>query len=247
MQAGIFYKINFKNPEPPIFASCYYAMLPAYRLKLYRNFKALEVNDFHGIIRYYERLEEDIRNLDQDEYLDCTITYTEALFQTGDYGRHLVMCDHLLEFIIMHNVDAWGGEDIYARVLFRKASTLFWQHEYPRAEHVARELLKLHPGFKPAAHLLYKSLLLQRPDWLFKLRSAAILVLLLSVLTIVAEIFVIKPFFSDYYNTALVVHNIFLGAGLMTILAGESWHWGQCLRRKQRFVTALEKRRHYQA
>lgn len=217
-------------------------MLPAYRLKLYRNFKALEANDFHGIIRYYERLEEDIRYLDQDEYLDCTITYTEALYQTGDYGRHLVMCDHLLEFIIMHNVDAWGGEDIYARVLFRKAAALYWQQEYPRAEHVLRELLKLHSEFKPAAHLLYKTLLNQRPDWLFKLRSGAILVLLLSVLAIIAEIFVVKPFFSDYYNTALLVHNIFLGAGLVMILAGESGHWWRCVQRKQRFLSALEKR-----
>ncbi|MCB0545100.1 MAG: hypothetical protein KDC70_16350, partial [Saprospiraceae bacterium] len=29
--------------------------LPAHRLRLYRNFKAIESHDFHGLIRFYEQ------------------------------------------------------------------------------------------------------------------------------------------------------------------------------------------------
>ncbi|MCC7503684.1 MAG: hypothetical protein IT259_00225 [Saprospiraceae bacterium] len=217
-------------------------MLPAYRLKLYRNFKALEASDFYGIIRYYERLEDDIRSLDQEEYLDCTVTYTEALFQTGDYGRHLVMCDHLLEFIIMQNVENWGGEDIYTKILFRKAASLYRQQEYAKAEHILRELIKLLPDNRLAIRLFERCMLLQRPTWLFRLRAAALVLLLVSVAVIVAEIFIVKPFFPDYYLGAQMVHNGFLGAGLLVILAGESWHLWRCYRTRAGFVQCVLKK-----
>ncbi len=218
-------------------------MLPAYRLKLYRNFKALEANDFHGIVRYYERLEDDIRTLDADEYFDCTVTYTEALFQTADYGRHLVMCDHLLEFVIMQNVESWGGEDIYVKILFRKAASLYQQHEYARAEHVLRELIKLHPWHRLAPRFLRNCLLRQRPAWLFQVRAVALLLFLLSAAVVALEIFVVKPFFTDYYRLALIVHNALLGSGLGLLLIGESRHLWRCARSMETFVQLMKWRK----
>lgn len=218
-------------------------MLPAYRLKLYRNFKALEANDFHGIVRYYERLEDDIRTLDFEEYLDCTVTYTEALFQTADHGRHLVMCDHLLELVIMQNVETWGGEDIYAKILFRKAASLYRLHEYAKAEHVLRELLKLHPWERLPLRFLKTCLLRQKPAWLINTRAAAVGLLVLSSALVAVEIFVIKPFFSAFYPAAQAVHQALLIAGVGVLLFGECRHAWQCEKHALDFARRMRRRK----
>jgi hypothetical protein len=205
-------------------------MLPAYRLKLYRNFKALDAHDFHGIVRYYERFEDGLRTLDFEEYVDCTLAYTHALFETANYGQHVVMCDHLLELVIMHNIDSWGGEDIYAQLLLKKAASLYHLHEFARAEHITRELIKLHPQHRLATRLLSACLLRQRPLWLTRVRAAAVLFVLLSAFAIMLELLVVRPFFIDWYSWAQVGHYTLLGIGLGALLVGESLHTVRCYR-----------------
>ncbi len=220
---------------------------PAYRLKLYRNFKALGASDFHGIVRYYEQYEDGLVNLDFEEYFDCTLLYTQALYETGDYGKHVVMSDHLLELIIMNSVETWGGEDIYARVLYRKAAAQFQLYEFTQAEHVLRELVKLHPRDEPARRLLLNCLLEQKPAWLQKVRAFAVAFTLLAALAIALEIFVVKPFFPQWFDTALVVHNLFLVGGILTFAMGEWRHYGLCRQRSYGFAKAVCKRKMRQA
>lgn len=200
------------------------SFLPAYRLRLYRNFKALESNDFQGIIRFYEQFEEGIQSLDFEEYFDCTLAYTNALFQTGNHGKHIVMCDHLLEVIIMQNIESWGGEDLYAKTLFLKAASLFHLHEYPKAEHVLRELVKIHPTDRMPCRFLEKCLLRQRPAWLMKTRAATVGIVLLTAVVIAVEIFIVTPFFSSLVSTFQVMHNVLLGLGVFVFVAGEICH-----------------------
>ncbi len=175
---------------------------PAQQLKLYRNFKSLIVNDFHGIVRYYEEFEDAMQALDFDEYFDCTYTYTAALFETADYGKHVVMCDHLLEIIIMENVDSWAGEDVYAQVLFKKAASLHQLREDAQAEHVLRELLKIHSDDHLARRLLQACLLRRRPRWLLQTRAIAVATLLLGAIAVATELFVVAPFFSHHSDAA---------------------------------------------
>jgi len=216
---------------------------PAYRLKLYRNFKALGANNFHGIVRYYQPYENGLISLDFEEYFDCLLLYTQALFETGDYGKHVVMSDHLLEIIIMNSVETWGGEDIYARVLYRKAAAQFHLYEFTRAEHVLRELIKLTPRDEPAKRLLLHCLLEQKPSWLQKVRALAVALTLLSAVAIALEIFVVKPFFPQWFDTALVVHNIFLIGGILTFAIGEWRHYWRCRQRSYGFANAVRKRK----
>lgn len=218
--------------------------LPAYRLKLYRNFKALEVNDFYGIVRYYERFEDAIRTLDFDEYFDCTLAYANALFETGNYGKHIVMSDHLLELLILHNIETWGGEDWYAKTLFRKAASLYQLQQYPKAEHILRELLKLNPSDRMTLRFLISCLLRQRPSWLHRLRAAAILLTLCAALIVALELFVVKPFFPDWYQLVLILHNVLLFGGIGMLFAGESLHWIRCQGRAVRFAKRMRQRRH---
>jgi tetratricopeptide (TPR) repeat protein len=217
--------------------------LPAYRLKLYRNFKAIDAADYHGIARYYERFEEAMATLDAEEYFDCTLAYTHALFETGNYAQHVVMCDHLLEIVIMQNIERWGGEDIYARLLFRKAAALFHLQEYPKSEHILRELLKLSPLDQPALYMLRKCLIRQNTTVLMRTRAAAVALTFLAAAAVAVELLIVRPFFLDYYEKALLVHNVLLGAGLLVLAGGESWQFWRCHRQAIAFAKKMQARR----
>lgn len=217
--------------------------LPANRLRLYRDFKALEANDYYGIVRYYEQYEDGIQVLDFDEYLECTLAYKNALFETGHHGKHLVMCDHLLEIIIMQNIETWGGEDLYERVLFRKAASHFYLQEYPKAEHVLRELVKIDPADPLPRRFLEKCLLRQKPPWLMKTRAACVALSLLAAVVIAFELFVVKPFFESWLLPMQIAHNLLLGAGIGVFVAGEILHAWRCRRKVTSFSNQMSRRK----
>lgn len=201
---------------------------PTYRLRLYRDFKALDAADFHSMVRYYEQHEHDLRTLDFEEYLDCTLAYLEALFQTGEYERLLPLCDELLELTIMHNVGMWGGKDLYTQLLFRKATAHYNIHEFARAEHVLQELLKINPHHALARRFLYKVLLHQKPAWLLACRAAFVGLTLLSATVIALEFFVLRNFFPGLYGTAQIIHVSLLGLAIGVLFWGEARHSWRC-------------------
>lgn len=217
--------------------------LPANRLRIYRDFKAMDTHDFHGVVRYYEQYEDGIRALDFEEYFDCTLAYTHALFETGNHGKHLVMCDHLLEIVIMQNIGTWGGEDVYNKLLFKKAASLFRQHEYGLAEYVLRELLKIRPCDKPARRFLQKCLYRQKPTWLLQTRAACVLLSLLAAGIIALELFVVKPFFAVWLKAVQIAHNLFLVAALTVFAVGETLHYWYCRGAATSFATKMKRRK----
>ncbi|MBK8555907.1 MAG: hypothetical protein IPL65_09115 [Lewinellaceae bacterium] len=215
------------------------AYLPSHRLQIYRGFKALDTQDHYGIVRFYERNENGINTLYFEEYFDCTLCYTEALFQTAEFGKHIVMCDYLLQVILNEDVEAWGGDALYRRVLLRKAQSLFHNREYQRSEHILRELIKINPFDKVARRFLQSCLLSQKPGWLTHTRASMLVMVFLAALTVAAEMFVIRPFYTDYYQTALWVHNSLLGLGLFIMLFGEGLHWFRCLNMTHSFCNKM--------
>ncbi len=217
--------------------------LPANRLRLYRNFKAIEAHDFHGLVRYYERFEDGIRALDFDEWLDCTLAYTDALFETGNNGKHLVMCDYLLETLIMHNIGNWGGEDLFARTLFKKSASLYQLQEYPTAEHVLRELIKIYPDEQGAIQFLQRCLLCQRPVWLLRIRAIAVGLLLFTTLFIAFEMFVIRPFYEAQIWWVQGLHNGLLIASVLLLAFGEGLHAWQARQSATRFGEQMRVRK----
>ncbi len=217
--------------------------LPAERLRLYRNFKALEVNDFHGIIRYYEQNEDGIRALDFDEYLDCTLSYTNGLFEVADFGKFIVMCDHLLEVVIMQNVADWDGEDLYHRLLFNKAVALYHLMEYGKSERILREIIKIYPNDPLAALYLNKTLLRQKPTWLFRARAATVAFALLAVIVIALEILAIPQFYPNLLEPMQIAHNLLVALSLAAISIGEALHTLGCRIKTVRFVQEAKKKK----
>jgi len=218
--------------------------LPAERLRLYRNFKSIEVNDYHRLIRFYEQNEDGIRALEFEEYLDCTLCYTNALYEAGDHGKHLVMCDHLLELVIMHNVDHWGGEDLYHELLFKKSASFFHQQAYTKSERILREIIKIYPQDKLAAVYLNRVLLRQRPVWLYRARAATVAFALLAVVVIALEIMAVTRFFPELLLPMQIAHNLLIGLSLATLSIAEATHALSCRFKTSRFVRhALKNKR----
>ena len=211
--------------------------LPAYRLKIYRNFKSIEAADYHGIARYYERFEQDIHQLDFDEYFDCLASYTQALFEIGDHRKHLVMCDFLLETIIIQNVETWGGEDLYAKTLLAKATSLYYLQEYEQSAHILQELIKINPEYSDAPKKLWeKCMLRQKPGWLMQIRAWGVGILLFTAMFIAFEIFVVSPFFSEHHAAVQLAHNFLLILGILILFTGELRHVWLCRRTVRRFL-----------
>jgi uncharacterized protein YggL (DUF469 family) len=197
--------------------------LPGHQLRLYRNFKAIESDDFHGVIRFYEQNEEAIEALDLDEYLDCCLSYTLALFEATDYGKATVMCDHLIEMTIEHNITNWGGEDLFEKLLLLKAQAQYKMEEDKRAIHTLSELLKINPRHLVARTLLRLILLRQQPVWLIRYRAAAVFFMLSAVLVIAFEIFGAR-LFPSIYPYLVKAHNTIIATGVSLLLLGEARH-----------------------
>ncbi|MDW8228281.1 MAG: hypothetical protein RMJ33_00465 [Saprospiraceae bacterium] len=215
------------------------AYLPAQRLRLYRNFKAIDAADHHGIIRYFEQYEDEIRTLDDDEYFDCAYTYAEALFSVGSYRQAVVMQDHLIEWVILHNVSRWSGQDILARLLVRKAETLLQQQRWHCAERVLREYAKLYPSDRYGWRLLGKSLLRQRPTWLRYCWAVSIGLFFASLTAAAAELFIVRPFFRLYGDAVLATQQLLMTLALATALSSEGIHWYRCRRNLRIFATQI--------
>lgn len=198
--------------------------LPAERLRLYRNFKSIEVSDFNGLIYFYEQHEDGIRALDFEQYLDCTLMYTDALYDAANHGKHLVMVDHLLELVIMQNVVDWDGQDLYHHLLFKKSASNYHLGEFAKSERILREIIKIYPDDRLAAVYLNRVLLHQKPAWIFRARAATVGFALLAVLVIALEILAAPYFFPDWLKPMQIGHNLLIGLSLATLTVGEAGH-----------------------
>jgi len=210
--------------------------LPAEQLRLYRNFKSIEVNDFHGIIQFYEQQEDGIRALDFYQYLDCTLVYTNALFDSANHGKHLVMVDHLLELVIMQNVEDWDGEDLYHQLLFNKSASFYHLEEYAKSERILREIINIYPDDRLAAVYLNKVLLHQRPRWVFRARTATIVFFFSAIVLIALEFFAAPGFFPEWIGPMRIAHNLLIALSVASLSLGEAGHTVRCWVKTRRFV-----------
>jgi tetratricopeptide (TPR) repeat protein len=203
--------------------------LPAQQLRLYRDFKAIRPGDFEAVIGYYEQHENAIRSFEFDAWFDCTLVYHQALYDAGQYGKHLVMCDYLAGVIMEHNLIYWGGEDWYVKILQQKAKTLVHLGEYQKAGHIFRELIKMDPDDKGSQQLLMQCLLNIRPQGLLRARALLVVLVLVVTALIATELFVL-PLFPGYTKFFQWTHNGLLAFGVVVLLIAETRHYWRCLR-----------------
>ena len=165
-----------------------------------------------------------LANLEMEDYLEIELGYTNALFELGRYESFLASTQFLLESLIYNNVQYINGEDVYEKLLVRKAAAHFNLQELETAEKVLWEILKMNPQNQAAEYLLQRTLIGLQPNYLKNCRSIGTCLFLLSAIIIGFELLFIKPFYEKHVNTLRILEvGVFLGAVCM-IVAADSMH-----------------------
>ncbi len=190
-------------------------MAPRSYSQLYRRLRSVDPTDYQRIIRQYEEREREIGHLDIEEYFELTVAYVDALFQTGAYRRHQMAVDRVIHYSIEHNFRTLPDDDrdIFHQMLLRKAAAAYRLSDYPTAEHVIRELIRINPGQPTHTAFLRIVLFKQRQRTLQWGRGLFIFCMLTGAALVTLNLLLIKPFYPG--REALVS-----GMTAVTLLSG---------------------------
>ena len=214
-----------------------------YHSKIYREFRSIDTAEWRTIIRFYEMYEDKIERLNFDEYFEMLLAYANALFVVGEYEKHLVVADRILEASVMNNVKFFKGEDIFQKTLFKKAASNFNLHRLEKCDYLLRELLRIDPHDRLGALFLKKCLRSMRSSLIRITRATAVLLLLLSAVVISAELFVVQPVYPQYAPLIAIARTLTLGLSFFILLGGELYHRLRCKHEVDNFVAHLRKRK----
>ena len=185
-----------------------------YQLKIYQNFKAIETNAFHTVIRYFEDYEDDIQKLEFEERFEILVSYVLALFETGDYAKHLLYVDEVIERSIIDNIKYFRGLDIYEHMLFKKAAAHFNLLNLHRAEHIAKALIKINPH-NPQHLQFFRKCQRKKSEGLSNaFRLISLFFFFLSAILIGVELIVIRPQLPFFTDQIEIYRTVSFGTGI---------------------------------
>ncbi|MCO6479085.1 MAG: hypothetical protein J5I94_20790 [Phaeodactylibacter sp.] len=216
-----------------------------YHSRIFRDFREIDAVNYRRIIRFYEDKEEDIKRLDFDEYFELITAYVNALFEVGAYQKHLLMVDVVVEMVIVNNVEVYKGEDIYQKMLFRKAASLYNILEYAKAEYILRELIKIDPFNEDFILFLRKCLRKKEPGFLNKAKATGILLFLLSAFVISVEVLFIRPFYKNHVDVVESSRTAIFLLGCTALVGGTLLHRWLVQRQVSRFVEKTRNAKYY--
>ncbi len=219
--------------------------MPRHYSHLYRELRAIDPTDYHRVIRMYEEREQEIGRLDVEEHFELTVHYVDALFETGAYREHQLMVDLVIHASIRHDIRHMPGreEHVFEQQLFRKAASAFRIGEYATAEHVLRELIRMHPGEAVYGRFLRTTLFRQQQPTLQVGRAVCIFCLLLAALAVTINLLVVQNFFPPY---APLVNWISIGiflTGVLTLGGAYALAYYRCRREATHFRAAQANKR----
>lgn len=214
-----------------------------YHSKIYRDFKALDETAYRDRVRFYEEREDDIKQLDFDEFFDLLVAYVDALFEIGAYRKYLLMVDFAIECTIKHNIQYLGQRDIFYHLLFRKAAALYNTLEYSKADYILRELIRINPEKTEVSQFLKKCLRKMHPALVRHSRAVSILLFLLAAIVICVEVLFVRPFAHQYTDAVELSRNIIFILGCLLLIVGNLIHRWQIDQEVNAFVKTIEKRK----
>jgi hypothetical protein len=220
--------------------------MPRHYSQLYRELRAVDPKDYHRIIRVYEEREQEIGRLDVLEHFELTVSYVDALFETGAYREHQLMVDLVIDASIRHDIRHVPGreEEIFHYQLFRKAASAFRIQEYATAEHVLRELIRMRPEQDISVRFLRTTLFRQRTQLLQWGRAACILCMLLTAGVVTANLLVIQNFYPHLSGLAAAISATVFIVGLLSLAGAYALAYYLAWREAGRFRSSrINKRR----
>jgi len=210
--------------------------------RLYSAFKSIDGhNEYREIISFVRHNEKDISLLEFSEYFDLMISYSSALFEVGNYQKFLFYVDSLIELSVFNNIKIYKGENIFQKLLFRKAAANFQLEKYDKAIYVIKELIKLDPKDKLTQRFLLKCYLKNISPKQKLNRSFAILIFLIVGLITGIELLVIRHFYVDYITFFEWTRNILFLSGLVILFLGDGWHLFKIKMKIRKFIDSLDK------
>lgn len=166
-----------------------------YYSRIYRDFRAIGIEDYPSVVHYYEDHEEGIQKLEFTEYFEILAAYTYALYNLDEHSKHILMADVLIGESISHNITHHNKEDIFYNTLLRKSVSCNKLLRFKDGEHILRELIKIQPENVFAQRQLKACLFSQKPRYVKKLRATSVFLFFASAAVIVIELIFIKHLF----------------------------------------------------
>ncbi|MEM6966826.1 MAG: hypothetical protein AAF573_18825 [Bacteroidota bacterium] len=159
----------------------------SFHSRLYNDFKDIDTYSHQLIVDFYQQFEEDIQRLKFHEFFELQVTYIDALFEVAAYDNLLEVCDETIIAVIENNIQYHHGEDIYRKLLFRKAAAHYNLLEYHKAEFVLQELIKIDPDDFEAVRFYNKCQIQHPPKYVQHARSTALILFLFTAMIICFE------------------------------------------------------------
>lgn len=199
---------------------------------------ALDEKAYRDMIRFYEEREDDIKQLDFQEFFELLLAYIDALFEIGSYRKYLLLVDYAIECSFTNNVRHIGQKDVFYHLLFRKAASLYNTLSYKKADYILRELIRINPEREEVSQFLKKCLRKMNPAIIRHSRAASILMFFLAAIVICVEVLFVRPFASEFTAPFELSRNLIFGFGCFLLLAGTIIHRWQIDREVNAFVKA---------
>ncbi len=171
---------------------------PPFQKDIYRDFKRIEVGSLRTVVYYYEQYQTAIEQLREEEYIEMTIDYAQALYQLQWHVRFLAIIDKVLELVIMHNVYTYQGENLFEKLLFQKGLAHIERKEYEQGINVLQALLKINPAYPLAYKTIQKAFFFQNPVFSKSIRATIIGLSLFTSFFIVWELLVVRSLYPAY-------------------------------------------------
>ncbi len=204
--------------------------------RIYRDFKGIEASEHKHIIRFYERYEQKILALEFEEYFEMALRYANALFEAGEYKKHLKIADHIIETSILQNIQTVDGQEIYRSTLFKKAASYYNILAYQHATHILCELVKMEPDNEINARFLEKCMERQNPQLLQYSKAGSIFLLLIAALTVCVELLFVRHFYPQYLRNVELFRNILFLSGCLNLVQGKIMHYWFVRRKVHKLV-----------
>lgn len=214
-----------------------------YQIQVYHDFKEIEIDSYHAIVRFFEDREAEIQQLEFNEYFEVLVAYTHALFEVGHYQKHLRMADVVIESSILRNIQVFQGEDVYWVTLFRKAASYFNLMRYNKTDYILRELIKMNPFHSDAILFLKRCLRKNQPQFIQNARAISVLLFLVSAMIIAVEVIVIRNFFEAYATMIETLRTAVFIAGAIVLVGSDLFHRWKVNKEVDDFVAEVKANR----
>ncbi len=195
--------------------------------QIYKTFQAIEPDAHRAVIRFFERREDEILNLEFHEFFELLIAYGDALFKIGDYTTFIKVSNSIIEQSIYHNIQYHKDIDIYQHTLYQKAAAYYQIHHYKKAEHILVELVKINPKNKLVKRFLRKVMSQEKVPFVRKARAISVLLYLVAILIILVDILLGNSFLNAYAQNIRYLWMAFIVLGIVLLLFVEGI---QCLK-----------------